>query len=75
MGRSHNENGRRKDSKKGFKRTLLHHKKSGKTKNRMGGCGPVGCITTAGVRGWRIRADNRDEWRHLMGEAKVRKGL
>jgi len=27
---------------------LLHHKTSGKTKNQMGGCGPEGCITTAG---------------------------
>ena len=48
MGKSHNKNGRRKDSKKGFKRKLLHHKSSGKTKNQMGRCGPEGCITTAG---------------------------
>jgi len=34
--------------KKSFKRELLHHKISGKTKNQMGGCGPQGCITTAG---------------------------
>jgi len=34
--------------KKGFKRKLLCHKTSGKTKNQMGGCGPGGCITTAG---------------------------
>ena len=48
MGRSHNKNGRRTDSKKVFKRKLLHHKTSGKTKNQMGGCGPEGCITTTG---------------------------
>jgi hypothetical protein len=24
-----------------------------------------------GIRGWRSKAANRDEWRHLMREAKV----
>jgi len=38
----------RKDSKKGFKQKLPHHKTSGKTKNQMGGCGPEGCTPTAG---------------------------
>jgi len=34
--------------KKSFKRKVVHHKTSGKTKNQMGGCGPEGCITAAG---------------------------
>ena len=34
--------------KKGFKRKILHHKTSGKTKNQMGRCGPEGPITAAG---------------------------
>jgi hypothetical protein len=61
-------------SKKCFKRRLPYHKTSGKTKKKIGGCGPEGCITTAGVRGWRRRAENSDEWRRLIREAKARKG-
>jgi hypothetical protein len=28
-----------------------------------------------GIRRWRRRTANRDEWRHRMREAKARKGL
>ena len=34
--------------RKVFERKLPYHKTSGKMKNKMSGCGPKGCITTAG---------------------------
>jgi hypothetical protein len=43
----YNKNGRRKDTKKGFRRKLSYHKTTGKTKKQMDGCGSEGCTTTA----------------------------
>jgi hypothetical protein len=48
LGGSYNKNGRRKDSKKGFKWKIPYNKTSGKTKNQMSGCGPEGCTTNVG---------------------------
>ena len=75
MGRSHNKNGRRKDSKKGFKRKLLHHKTTGRPRTRWADVVQRDALQLLGIREWRRRAENRDEWRRLMREAKTRKGL
>jgi hypothetical protein len=45
---AYNNNGRRKDSKKGFKWKLPYQETRGKTKNQIGRCGPEVCFKTAG---------------------------
>ena len=75
MGRSRSKNGRRKDSKEGFKRKLVHHKPVGIPRTRWADVVQRDALQLLGVRGWRRRAANRDEWRRLMSEAKARKGL
>jgi hypothetical protein len=75
MGGSYNKDGRREDSKKGSKRKFPYHKTSGKTKQLMDRCGSEDALQLLGIRGWRRRAANRDEWRRLVRDAKVRKGL
>jgi hypothetical protein len=75
MGGAYEKNGRRKDSKKCFKRTLPYHKTIRKTKNQMGDVVQRDALKLLGIRGRRSKAANRDEWRRLMREAKARKGL
>jgi len=77
MGRSHNKNGRRKDSKK--KRVLNGNfyttRPVGRPGTRWADVVQRDALQLLGIRGWRRRAENRDEWRRLMREAKARKGL
>jgi len=61
MGRSHNKNGRRKDSKKDFKRKLPHHKPVGRPRTRWADVIHRDALQLLGIRGWRRRAENRDE--------------
>ena len=61
--------------KKGFKRKLLCHKPVGRPRRRWADVVQRDALQLMGIRGWRRRGENRDEWRRLMGEAKARKGL
>ena len=61
--------------KNGFKRKLLHHMTSGRPRTKWADVVESDALQLVGIRGWRRRAENRDEWRRLMREAKVRKGL
>jgi hypothetical protein len=44
----------------------LHHKTSIKTKNQMGEVVQRNALQLLGIRGWRRRAANRNEWRRIM---------
>jgi len=72
MGGSYNKDGRRKDSEKDSKRKLSS---VGRPRNRWADVVQRDALQLLGIRGWRRRAANRDEWRHLMREAKAQKGL
>ena len=78
MGGSYNKDGRRKDSKK--KKKVLNGnfhttRPVGRPKTRWADVVQRDALQLLGIRGWRRRAANREEWRHLMREAKARKGL
>jgi hypothetical protein len=47
----------------------------GRPRNRWADVVQRDALQLLGTRGWRRRATNRDEWRRLVREAKVRKGL
>jgi hypothetical protein len=47
----------------------------GRPKTRWADVVQRDALRMLGIRGWRRRAENRDEWRRLMGEDKARKGL
>jgi len=61
--------------KKGFKWKLLRHKPVERPRTGWVDVVQRDALHLLGIRGWRRGAENRDEWRHLMREAKVRKGL
>jgi hypothetical protein len=46
----------------------------GRPRNRWADVIQMYALQLLGIKGWRRRAANRDKWRHLMREAKARKG-
>ena len=72
MGGTYNENGRTKDSKKVLNGNF---RPVGRPRTRWADVVQRDARQMLGVRGWRSKAANKDEWRCLMGEAKARKGL
>jgi hypothetical protein len=65
MDRSHNENGRGKDSKM-FQTEASKPKDQWEYQDTMGGSVPEEALQLLRIRGWRRRAANRDEWRRIM---------
>jgi len=47
----------------------------GRPRTRWADVGQRDALQLLGIRGWKRTAENREEWRRLMREAKVRKGL
>jgi len=47
----------------------------GRPRTRLAAVVQRDALHLLGIRGWKIRAENRDEWRRLMREAKARKRL
>jgi len=47
----------------------------GRTRTRWADVVHRDALQLLGIRRWRTRAENRDEWRSLTREAKARKGL
>ena len=76
MDRSYSKNGRRKDSKKKVLNGNFHTPRPvGRPRNRWADVVQRDALQLLGMRGWRWRAENGDEWRRFMREAKARKGL
>ena len=46
----------------------------GRPRTRWAGVVQRDALQLLGIRGWRRKAENRDEWRLLMGETKAWKG-
>jgi hypothetical protein len=71
----YNKDGRRKDPKKVLNRKFHNTRPVGRPKIRWEDAVQKDALQILGTRGWRRRAENWEEWRQLLREAKARKGL
>jgi len=74
MGRSHTKNGRR-IPKKVLNGNFYTIRPVGRPRTRWADVVQRDALQLLGIRVWRRRAENRDEWRRVMRGAKDRKGL
>jgi len=75
MGRSHNKNGRRKDSKKVLNGNFYTIRPVGRPRTRWADVVQRDALQLLGIRRRRRRAEIGYECWRLMREAKARKGL
>jgi hypothetical protein len=61
--------------KKVLNRNFHTTRSVGRSRNRWTDVDQRDALQLLGIRGWRRRAANRDEWRRLVREAKARNGL
>jgi hypothetical protein len=71
MGGSCNKDGRRKNSKKVLNGNFHTTRPVGRPRTRGADVVQWDALQLLGIRGWRRRGANRDEWRRLMKEAKA----
>ena len=61
--------------KEGIKGNFYTTRPVGKPNTRWADVVQRDALQLLGIKGWMTRAENRDEWRRLMREAKAQKGL
>jgi len=64
-----------KNAKKVLNGNFYTKRPVGRPRNRWADVVQRDSLQLLGIRGWMRRAENRNEWRHLMREANARKGL
>jgi hypothetical protein len=75
MGGSYNKDGRRKDSKNFLNVNFHKTRPVGRPRTRWADVVQRNVLQLLGIKRWRRRAANRDEWRRVMREAKAQKEL